>query len=168
MNCQKIKELIPEFIDGGLKDEMRNLIESHVSTCLDCRRELRAMEKAWHMLGEVEEIKPDPYYVPRFWAKVDAQKPWYEHIFQPIREIFPRRRWIPAFAAAGVILIAAGITFRQNYRVPQADTIVATLNDVDLDMVKYIEIIEDFEIIQEIDFYSDLEIIENLDEFEAS
>ena len=168
MQCRRIKQLIPEYIAGGLKSDTRNQLESHLNTCRGCREETRLMEITWQMLGEVDDIQPDPNYISRFWAGAHAQKPWYENIFQQTKELVFQRRWVPALAAAGVILIVGGITLRYHARVPETETVVAAFNDVDPDMVESIDIIENLELIQDIDFYTDLEIIENLDEFEAS
>lgn len=168
MQCREIKELIPDYIEGGLKNDTRTRIASHLNACQSCREEARLLEKTWQMLGEIEDIQPDPHYISRFWARVEDQKAWYENILQQTKEIFLQRRWVPVLAAAGVMLIVAGITLRYQVRVPETETVVATLNDADPDMVESIDIIENLELIQDIDFYTDLEIIENLDELEAS
>jgi hypothetical protein len=63
--------------------------------------------------------------------------------------------------------MVAGLTLHYQVRPPETETVVATLNDVDPDMVKSIDIIENFELIRDIDFYTDLEIIENPDESDA-
>ena len=51
---------------------------------------------------------------------------------------------------------------------PEFDTTVAELNEVDFEMVEYIDLAENYDIIQEIEFFSDLEIIENLNDSETS
>jgi predicted anti-sigma-YlaC factor YlaD len=168
MNCQKIKQLVPDYLDGRLEHHEGLRVEAHLQTCPNCRQEVRLMEKSWQMLGEVADIEPDPHYLTRFWARVDDQKKWYEKVLQPIREMFFQRRWVPALAAACVILVVAGVSIRNHLLVPEADTIVGSLSEVDLDMVENIDIIENFDLIQDIEFYSDLEIIEELNGLEAS
>jgi hypothetical protein len=168
MDCQHIIELIPDYIEGRLAGEDETLVRSHLHNCPNCREEVREMEKAWQILGEVDDIEPDPDYISRFWARVDDQKPWYENILQHTKALITQRPWIPALAAAGVILVVGGITFRHYNPISEADRGLATLYDVDLDMVEHIDIIESLELIQEIDFLTDLEIIENLEYLEAS
>lgn len=168
MNCRKIKKLIPVYLDGEQEDHERSLVEAHLKTCQCCRKEAQAIEKSWKMLGEIKAIKPDPLYMSRFWVGVDGQTSWYEKILQQTRKIFFQRRWIPALASAGVIIVVAGITIHNHFQSHEADTMVADLSEVDLGMVEYIDIIENFDLIREIDFFSDLEIIENIDTFEAS
>jgi hypothetical protein len=168
MNCQKIKQLVPDYLDDRLAPHEGLQVEAHLQTCSNCRQEVRLMEKSWQMLGEVAEIEPDPHYLTRFWARVDDQKKWYEKVLQPTREMFFQRRWVPALAAACVILVVAGVSIRNHLMVPAADTVVGSLRAIDLEMVEYIDIIENFDLIQDIEFYSDLEIIEELNGLEAS
>ena len=90
MNCRKIKELLPSYLDGEQEDHERSLVEAHLQICQRCREEAQAMEISWNMLGEVKEIKPDPHYISRFWAGVDKRTSWYEKILQQTRELYFR------------------------------------------------------------------------------
>ena len=169
MQCQQIQELIPDYIQGGLANDIRIRLEAHLNTCPGCRKEVRLMEKTWRLLGEVEDIEPNPHYISRFWAGIETRRPRYEKILLQTKEIVFQRPWIPALAAAGVILIVVGITMNHNGRLPGNETaIVTAYKGVDPDLVEHIDMLENFDLIQDIDFYTDLEIIENLDEFEAS
>ena len=169
MHCREIKQLIPEYIQGELNSDIQARVQSHLNACHGCREELRLMGETWRMLGEVEDIEPAPGYISRFWADVESRRPWYEQILQRTKEIVFQRPWVPALATAAVILIVAGISLLDQSRYPESETaFVATFKDVDPEMVKHIDIIENLELIQNIDFYTDLDIIENLDESEAS
>ncbi len=42
LTCEDILKLIPPYIDGEFTDSERDLVESHVSTCDDCRRAVAA------------------------------------------------------------------------------------------------------------------------------
>ncbi len=168
MNCRKIKELISVYLDGELGGQEQRLLKSHLATCRQCREEVEAIEKAWNMLGEVEKIDPDPNYIARFWTRVETQMPWYKKILPNIRENMFRRRLVPALAMACVLILVGVVTIRHISYFPEADSMVAKLSEVDLDLVESFDIIENFEIIQEIDFLSDFEIIESVDQFDAS
>jgi len=48
MNCDEIRELLPRWADrdeGGLSDEERRLVASHLETCPDCRQALKELEE---------------------------------------------------------------------------------------------------------------------------
>ena len=169
MQCRQIQQLIPDYVQGGLTNDIKTRLEAHLNTCHGCREEARLMKKTWRLIGEVEDIEPAPNYISRFWTGIESRRPWYEKIFLQTKEIVFQRPWVPALAAAGVILIAAGIALHINDRFPDNEmAVVAASRDVDPELVEHIDIIENLDLIQDIDFYTDLEVIENLDEFEAS
>jgi hypothetical protein len=44
MKCKKYKNLISGYIDGVLSDSERELLESHLKKCSDCRKDLELMQ----------------------------------------------------------------------------------------------------------------------------
>ena len=168
MDCRKIKQLIPIFLDHELSSDDHRLVAAHLRSCPECRAEARAVEKSWEMLGELDEIKPDPQYITRFWRALDAQMPWYEKIMRDVQTVFLQRRWVPVLAGAAAIVLVGGLVRYQFFQKPETVSVLAELNAAELEMVANFDLIEDYEIIENIDFFSDLEVIENLDDFEIS
>ncbi len=168
MDCRKIKKIIPIYLDHELGADDHRLVAEHLRTCPDCLAEARAVEKSWEMLGELDEIKPDPQYIARFWRALDAQMPWYEKILRDVQTVFFQRRWVPVLAGAAVIVLVSGLVTFQFLQRPKTVLVLAELNEAELEMVANFDLAENYEIIQDIDFFSDLEVIENLDEFEIS
>jgi len=168
MNCRKIKKMIPIYLDHELSADDHRLVAEHLRTCPDCLAEARAVEKSWEVLGELDEIKPDPLYIGRFWRALDAQMPWYEKLLKDVQAVFLQRRWVPVLAGAVVIVLVGGSVTYQFLQRPEALSVVADLSAAELEMVVNFDLAEDYEIIQDMDFFSDLEVIENLDEFEIS
>lgn len=39
MSCEEVIGLLPEYIGGGLPQELRGRIAEHLASCTDCRRE---------------------------------------------------------------------------------------------------------------------------------
>ncbi|MGD2187433.1 MAG: zf-HC2 domain-containing protein [Desulfobacterales bacterium] len=168
MDCRKIKEMIPIYLDHELDADEHRLVAAHLRICPNCQAEAHAMEKSWEMLGELDEIKPDPRYITRFWRTLDAQTSWYEKILRDLRIVFLQRRWVPVFAGVAVIVLASGILTFHFLQSNRAVSVLTELNEAELEMVTNFDLAENYEIIRDIDFYSDIEIIENLDEFEIS
>jgi hypothetical protein len=168
MDCRKIKKLIPIYLDHELSSDDHRLVAEHLRTCPDCLAEARAMEKTWEVLGELDEIKPDPRYITRFWRALDAQMPWYEKKLRDVQAVFLQRRWVPVLAGAAALVLIGGLVRYQFLQKPEAVPVLAELNAAELEMVVNFELAENYEIIDDIDFFSDLEIIENLDESEIS
>lgn len=58
MNCEQIRELMSEHIDGVLDgDRSRDLI-GHMAECGDCRRELEALTKTVSALRDLDALEP--------------------------------------------------------------------------------------------------------------
>ncbi|MGB7283831.1 MAG: zf-HC2 domain-containing protein [Candidatus Acidiferrum sp.] len=45
MNCEEIGELLPDFLQGGLKAGQDALVEQHIAECPDCREEVAIWKK---------------------------------------------------------------------------------------------------------------------------
>lgn len=168
MNCQETKKLIPVYLDDELEAADRQRVAEHLRACADCQAEVQAIEKSWELLGAIKAIEPDPNYRVRFWRSVDTRSPLHARILQHVQTVFLQRRWVPAMAAAAIVLLVSVITIVQYLQKPQVPAVLAALNDTELEMVANIELAEDYEIIEDMDFFSDFEIIENMNGLEAS
>lgn len=167
MDCNEIKKLIPIFLDGELAADEHQMVESHLGICAACRNEAQAVQGAWEMLGELDDIQPDPNYKTRFWARVAGQTSRQEKIFDYIRSLFLNRRLAPALAAAGLILAVTLVATYKYFQPLPTDGRIAEFNNVELDMLENIDLVENFDLIRDIELLSDLEIIEGLDEMDA-
>jgi hypothetical protein len=59
MNCDDIRALLPRWADrdeGGLSDEERRLVASHLETCPDCREALNDLKEAMSMVRALPPI----------------------------------------------------------------------------------------------------------------
>ena len=168
MDCSEIKKLITVFLDGQLEPDEHQRVQSHLDTCAECRREARAIQSAWEMVGELDDIQPDPNFKTRFWARVAEQTSWQEKFLGEIKALFLNRRLVPALAAAGLILCVSVVATYKYLQTSQSDSFMAEFSDADLDMVENIDLVENFDLIRDIDLLSDLEIIEGLDDLDAS
>lgn len=168
MNCQETKKLISVYLDNELETADHQRVAEHLRACADCQAEVRAIEKSWELLGAIKAIEPDPNYRVRFWRSVDTRSPLHASILQHVQTVFLQRRWVPAMAAAAIVLLVSVITIVQYLQKPQVPAVLAALNDTELEMIANIELAEDYEIIEDMDFFSDFEIIENMNGLEAS
>ena len=159
MTCQETKTLIPIFLEDGLDAEAQQRVADHLRTCADCRVEARKIEQAWALLDAVKAIKPDPSYRIRFWRSVDARRPWHTRAWQQVQTLLGNRRWLPAAAAAAIVLLIGGVAVFQLSEKPPQPAVLAAPSEIDLEMLAKLDMVEDFEIIQEFDFFTDFEII---------
>lgn len=100
--CEKIREEFSALLDGELDAETREAVEAHLHECSECLLELSRYKKVSEMYNRMERV-PAP---PDFEARV-ADAIWPKIVPLPERKKF-HLRWMPAFAAAAVLLIIAG------------------------------------------------------------
>lgn len=162
MDCTDAHHLLPRHMDGELDEAERRRMEAHLDSCAACRREAEALTKSWEMLGELDEIEPNPFYVSRFFARVAEQTPRPAKLAGFLESLLAPRRLIPLLAAAGLVIF---ITISAHQILHRTDTAVAEnqLFEADPEMVESIEVAENFDLINELDFLSDLELIQGLD-----
>ncbi len=57
MECNNIKELIIEYMDGSLTSKEAEKVDAHISLCEECRQELEAMKSLWLGLDDLKMEK---------------------------------------------------------------------------------------------------------------
>ena len=162
MDCHEIKKLIPLFLDHELGDADDQQVAAHLLSCPDCRREARAIEKSWDLIGDIKAVEPDPNYMARFWQSVDEQMPWYAKIYKNVQAVFLQRRWVPLLAGAVIVVLISTIATVQYLQKPPPVAVLTELDEAEIEMVANIDLAEHYEVIHELDFFSDFDIIENL------
>lgn len=167
MDCQKIKKLIPIYLDKELEPQESQVVKDHLADCQACQKELEAYEQSWAMLGEVEEIQPNPGFIGRFWTHLSLDQSWHEKLFGGIKESLGKRRLVPALVMACVIVVIGSFSMNNYFQAQRTGQMLASLSGDDLIMMENIELAENLDLIAEMDFFEDLDIIESLDILET-
>jgi len=58
MNCDRIEELIPRYLDGDLGEGERRMIDDHLASCAYCRESLETFTALEESLGRLTETVP--------------------------------------------------------------------------------------------------------------
>ncbi|MBN1869101.1 MAG: zf-HC2 domain-containing protein [Candidatus Omnitrophica bacterium] len=167
MDCQKIKKLIPIYLDKELEPKEMQAVREHLAACLACQKELKAFEESWAMLGDLNDIHPKPGFVGRFWKKMALEQSWQEKIIEAMKNSFFKKPLIPALVTACMIVIAGSFVFYNYSQMRGTNQLLAKLSQEDLEMFENIKLAENLDLIEEIDFLEDFEIVENLDILET-
>ncbi len=113
MNCQELKDLVPDYLAGVLSPEALRRFEAHLMDCENCRLELKGMETAWAALGDLPDEDPLPEMRGRFYAMLEEEKqnlaraqrvPWYRRVESWLDNWWPRR---PAVQMVMIVVVAA-------------------------------------------------------------
>jgi anti-sigma factor RsiW len=68
MKCERIAELLPDYLQGNLNHEQDDQVEAHLELCAQCREEVAT----WRELAMLPQKQPSPGGRVRFKAMLDA------------------------------------------------------------------------------------------------
>jgi anti-sigma factor RsiW len=102
MDCKRIQEKLPAYLEGALSPEEGKLVEGHVAACSNCRLELESLVKAGKLVRELEEAEPPPWLKQRIMARVREERERREGFLR--RLFYPLHIKIPATALATVLV----------------------------------------------------------------
>ncbi|MDM7995203.1 MAG: anti-sigma factor [Acidobacteriota bacterium] len=145
MNCDELKRVMADFLNGNLSGEESREVRRHLASCRACASNLDATDKVEILPALDEEIEPSPDFAERFYSRL--QEP---------RRTSPWRNPIALAAAAAIVLLAASLFFGRYYRgMTEAPD---TLNDIAL--AENLPLLEDRAVLE------NLELLENFDAIE--
>ena len=103
MKCRTVEKKLSAYQDRELDPREQEEVRGHLLSCRTCRKQYEKLERVWQTLGELEEIRPDPWSYRQLVRKIrepreQGLRPTIERFFQPLRT--------PAIAS---ILLAIGI-----------------------------------------------------------
>jgi hypothetical protein len=110
MNCERIREQIPECLAGRLGDAARERLVAHLETCPACRAELAELNAVWRGMASLPEPEPDPAMRTRFLEVLEAYQAGRTsglgmQVGNPPRGWWPARPvWQPVLALALLLL----------------------------------------------------------------
>jgi anti-sigma factor RsiW len=90
MNCHSVQKKFSAYQDKELKSQEQEEVSRHLFSCQFCREQYAAFERVWQTLGELEEIRPDPWFYRQVVEMIKEPReqglfPVLRHVFQPLR-----------------------------------------------------------------------------------
>jgi hypothetical protein len=95
MNCEKIREQIPECLAGRLDKAAREKLVEHLETCAACRTEVAELNAVWRALDALKPVAAEPAMKARFMEVLEAYKAGAGQLSEPPKTT-PRTAWLPA------------------------------------------------------------------------
>jgi anti-sigma factor RsiW len=103
MKCRIVQKKLSAYQDKELELREQEEVTSHLLNCRACREQYENLGQVWQTLGELEEIRPDPWFHRQLVRKIKEPR---ERVLVPtLQHVFPLLR-TPAIAS---ILLAIGI-----------------------------------------------------------
>jgi anti-sigma factor RsiW len=103
MKCHSVQKKFSAYQDRELKPQEHQEVSRHLENCHSCREQYEKLEQVWQTLGELGEIRPDPWFFSQLVRKIRKSRG---------RSFFPSVQWVfqvlrtPAIAS---ILLAVGM-----------------------------------------------------------
>ena len=107
MRCERVEELLSDYLEGAVGDAMLIPLEAHLRECAQCRALADGLRDVWRLLDSAPVVEPPVDFRATVWRKIDAA----EQSRQRSRPAFDfsaawRRLWTrPALAWGAAVLL---------------------------------------------------------------
>jgi hypothetical protein len=112
MNCEKIREQIPECLGGRLDKTVRDQLVEHLETCASCRTEVAELNAVWRALESMKAADAEPAMKLRFMEVLEAYKAGAGQaagMTSPMSKAGPRSGWFVPMHPVWQIAMAASL-----------------------------------------------------------
>ena len=87
MKCHSVQQKLSAYQDRELKPQEQEEVSRHLLSCQSCREQYEKLERVWQTLGELEEIRPDPWFYRQLIRKIKEPReqgllPTLQHVYQ--------------------------------------------------------------------------------------
>lgn len=72
MNCKKIRQLLPSYLEDDLKPGQKKLVKGHLSRCPDCAGVFDSLKETVSSLGSLEKVKAPADFLEGVYKKIEA------------------------------------------------------------------------------------------------
>jgi len=100
--CEAMSEELVAYLDGEQPEPERGRIESHLATCLGCRREIERVTKVKALVRALPGVEPSAGFEERMWRRLRADIP----VATRGKRFRPAIWGLPVLAAAAVVALA--------------------------------------------------------------
>lgn len=69
-----VKRKLSSYLDGELNDADRQVVETHLQSCIGCAEEKHRLEQVWETLDILPEANPLPFLYTRIRSRLDADE----------------------------------------------------------------------------------------------
>jgi predicted anti-sigma-YlaC factor YlaD len=103
MKCRSVQKKLSAYQDRELEPKEQEEVRNHLLSCRACREQFAELDRVWNIVGQFEEIHPDPWFYSQLVRKI--KEPREQGLLQGLQWVFQMLR-TPAIAS---ILLAIGI-----------------------------------------------------------
>jgi len=122
-SCQRFKEMVSDYIEGGLDHQNQSLMEQHLRECLGCNKNISQLKMVIENLRALPKIAVSPDFETILRARISMESSLARRRSE---RWFPIGQFrLPAYALAAIVILVALATVLvlnklNRYDVPQA------------------------------------------------
>ena len=93
MECKGIKEKLCAYLEGIVSPEEKRIIEEHLPSCPECRKNLADLKKAGELVKDLAEVEPPAWFTQKIMSRIRAEeekkKGLWQKLFYPLHIKIP-------------------------------------------------------------------------------
>ncbi len=105
MECNKVREKLNFYIEGGITAREKALLEEHLKSCEECGSALSDLRKTIEHINKLEEVEPPARFTQKVMAQVRAEAGEKRGLFRKL--FYPLHTKLPLEAFATVLVVIA-------------------------------------------------------------
>lgn len=108
MDCAGIDELLSEYIDGTLDSKTVQMVEKHISVCVDCKEKLASLRAMVEELNALEPMKAPVDFLEKIHRRMEPRSDFrrlFKKLFVPFKIKIPLQLAAAATASILVVLV---------------------------------------------------------------
>jgi predicted anti-sigma-YlaC factor YlaD len=162
MNCREFHDSLNEYKQGKPIGNGMVRVREHLRTCDACRSGLKARDLVEILPAFDSSVEPSDDFSARFYAELESRAGRKTSGSQ-VKTAGRRVSWLSGgylkLAAAGVmiLLVSAGIYFRDVSRVPDTSAVF-----YEIEVTENLEMLKDMALLEDLEFFEDMDAIESL------
>jgi anti-sigma factor RsiW len=106
MNCRLARNLFGAYWDDELTQAEREWLESHFTSCSECRREYEDFSRTVDLVGQMPRVEVAPDFADNVLAQARRRSPSADRIPVAVP------RWIPITAAAALVAVLGAMVLQ--------------------------------------------------------
>jgi hypothetical protein len=106
MDCAGIDELLSEYIDGTLDSKTVQMVEKHISVCVDCKETLASLRAMVEELNALEPMKAPADFLEKIHQRMEPRSDFsrlFKKLFVPFKIKIPLQ--LAAAATASILVV---------------------------------------------------------------
>jgi hypothetical protein len=108
MDCAEIDELLSEYIDGTLDSKTVQMVEKHISVCVDCKETLASLRAMVEELNAIEPMKAPDDFLEKIHQRMEPRPEFnrlFKKLFVPFKIKIPLQLTAAATASILVVMV---------------------------------------------------------------